>query len=225
MGEKERLEKPKLPVVGDSTHKVLETGLKWQRGALLGSGSFGKGMSVVHVHASTDIWPVYLGLNLDSGELIAVKQVELVGDVTMHVPELAALQHEISVMRTLNNENIVRYLGSSIEENVFNIFLEYVPGGSIASLIRKFSKLNEKIIRLYTKQILLGLEYLHSHQIIHRDIKGANILVDNKGVIKLADFGASRRLEGLFAQTGEGCRSLKGTVRHCCSARCTVTNE
>lgn len=196
LGEKERLEKPKLPV-GDAPHKVLETGLKWQRGALLGSGSFGK---------------VYLGLNLDSGELIAVKQVELVGDVTMHVSELAALQHEISVMRTLNNENIVRYLGSSIEENVFNIFLEYVPGGSIASLIRKFSKLNEKIIRLYTKQILMGLEYLHSHQIIHRDIKGANILVDNKGIIKLADFGASRRLEGLFAQTGEGCRSLKGTI-------------
>jgi serine/threonine protein kinase len=164
---------------------------------------------------SIDTRAVYLGLNLDSGELIAVKQVELVGDVTMHVSELAALQHEISVMRTLNNENIVRYLGSSIEENVFNIFLEYVPGGSIASLIRKFSKLNEKIIRLYTKQILMGLEYLHSHQIIHRDIKGANILVDNKGIIKLADFGASRRLEGLFAQTGEGCRSLKGTVRGC----------
>lgn len=168
---------------------------------------------------------MYLGLNLDSGELIAVKQVELVGDVTMHVPELAALQHEISVMRTLNNENIVRYLGSSIEENVFNIFLEYVPGGSIASLIRKFSKLNEKIIRLYTKQILMGLEYLHSHQIIHRDIKGANILVDNKGIIKLADFGASRRLEGLFAQTGEGCRSLKGTVSSVSCVRCASTKR
>jgi serine/threonine protein kinase len=110
--------------------------------------------------------------------------------------QIEALQQEISVLRTLQHENIVRYLGCSVEDNTFNIFLEYIPGGSIASVIKKFSSLNESVIRRYTKQILMGLEYLHSHQIIHRDIKGANILVDNKGVIKLADFGASRKLEG-----------------------------
>jgi serine/threonine protein kinase len=110
--------------------------------------------------------------------------------------QIEALQQEISVLRTLQHENIVRYLGCSVEDNTFNIFLEYIPGGSIASVIKKFSSLNENVIRRYTKQILMGLEYLHSHQIIHRDIKGANILVDNKGVIKLADFGASRKLEG-----------------------------
>jgi len=120
------------------------------------------------------------------------------------------LQHEIEVLKTLKHENIVQYLGSSVEDDVLNIFLEYVPGGSIASLIRRFGPLNENIVRLYTKQILHGLHYLHNHKIIHRDIKGANILVDNKGGIKLADFGASKKLEHLVA--GTDANSLKGTL-------------
>ena len=53
------------------------------------------------------------------------------------------------------------------------------------------------MIKIYTKQILLGLEYLHGNGIMHRDIKGANILVDNTGLVKLADFGASKKIESL----------------------------
>lgn len=99
-------------------------------------------------------------------------------------------------MRGLDHENIVRYYGTSQEEGVLNIFLEYVPGGSISSLLAKFGCFSEKVIRVYTRQILHGLDYLHRHKIVHRDIKCANILVDNNGVVKLADFGASKRLEG-----------------------------
>ncbi|XP_050898386.1 mitogen-activated protein kinase kinase kinase NPK1 [Lathyrus oleraceus] len=65
------------------------------------------------------------------------------------------------------------------------------------------------VIRTYTKQLLEGLEYLHNNRIIHRDIKGANILVDNKGCIKLADFGASRKVVELA--TINGAKSIKGT--------------
>jgi hypothetical protein len=57
--------------------------------------------------------------------------------------------------------------------------------------------LKESVLKIYTRQILTGLEYLHAHQIMHRDIKGANILVDNTGLIKLADFGASKKIEDL----------------------------
>ena len=99
-------------------------------------------------------------------------------------------------MRGLNHENIVQYKGTSFEENHLNIFLEYVPGGSISSLLAKFGGFSESVIKVYTRQILSGLEYLHRHHIIHRDIKGANILVDNNGIIKLADFGASKKLQG-----------------------------
>ena len=55
----------------------------------------------------------------------------------------------------------------------------------------------ETVVKVYCRQILLGLEYLHKNHIMHRDIKGANILVDNAGRIKLADFGASKQIEDL----------------------------
>ena len=55
----------------------------------------------------------------------------------------------------------------------------------------------ETMVKVYCRQILLGLQYLHSNHIMHRDIKGANILVDNAGRVKLADFGASKQIEDL----------------------------
>lgn len=75
-------------------------------------------------------------------------------------------------------------------------------------MIQKYAPLSEQLIRLYTKQILKGLEYLHSHQLIHRDIKAANVLVDRKGVCKLSDFGTAKMIFGM----DEKLNSLKGTV-------------
>ena len=91
-----------------------------------------------------------------------------------------------------------------------HIFLEFVPGGSIAGLLSKFGPFAERVVAVYTRQILEGLAYLHRNQIMHRDIKGANILVDNTGVVKLADFGASRQLADLVTMES-GFKSMKGT--------------
>ena len=155
---------------------------------------------------------VYMGLNLDSGELIAVKQVCIAqNNVTKdraqsHIREL---EEEVKLLQNLSHPNIVRYLGTAREEEALNIFLEFVPGGSISSLLGKFGSFTETVIRMYTRQLLLGLEYLHSNHIMHRDIKGANILVDNKGCIKLADFGASKKVVELA--TISEAKSMKGT--------------
>jgi serine/threonine protein kinase len=92
--------------------------------------------------------------------------------------------------------NVVKYyyVDTTKDKTGVDIILEFVPGGSIRNLLNKFEAFDEKLIKIYTRQILEGLSYLHSKDIVHRDLKCANILVDNKGIIKLSDFGASKQL-------------------------------
>ena len=185
--------------------------IKWMRGALIGQGSFGS---------------VYLALHAITGELMAVKQVDVPskgsaasggGEVDRRV---AAMRREIDLLRDLHHPHIVQYLGSNSADDKFNIFLEYVPGGSVAAMLNSYGKLNEPLIRNFVRQILSGLSYLHSRDIIHRDIKGANVLVDGKGNITISDFGISKRVEGsnlgLAAGGGKGAHanrsSLQGSV-------------
>lgn len=83
-----------------------------------------------------------------------------------------------------------------------------MAGGSIFNLLQKYGKFNESLIRVYTKQILEGLEYLHVNNVVHRDIKGGNVLVDKNGVCKLADFGNAKR----FIEGTDQASSIKGTA-------------
>lgn len=69
--------------------------------------------------------------------------------------------------------------------------MEYLENGSLDSLIKKFGKLPEKLVVIYIQQVLQGLEFLHSKNCIHRDIKGGNILTTKDGEVKLADFGVA----------------------------------
>ena len=165
---------------GDSWDNV-----QWMQGALIGQGSFGS---------------VFLALHAVTGELMAVKQVEMPSNTNSVLDRkkenmLNALKREIDLLRDLHHENIVQYYGSNSDEEHFNIFLEYVPGGSVAAMLQSYGSLQEPLIRNFVRQILAGLSYLHNMDIIHRDIKGANVLVDNKGNIKISDFGISKRVE------------------------------
>jgi serine/threonine protein kinase len=75
--------------------------------------------------------------------------------------------------------------------------MEYVPGKSLDVLLEKFGAFHEKMIRSYTKQLLLALAYCHKNRVVHRDIKGKNILVDTKGRLKLADFGSAKKFSSM----------------------------
>jgi mitogen-activated protein kinase kinase kinase 3 len=75
-----------------------------------------------------------------------------------------------------------------------SVYLEYVSGGSIHKLLQEYGAFGEAVLRNYTAQILSGLAYLHGRNTVHRDIKGANILVDPNGDIKLADFGMAKHV-------------------------------
>jgi mitogen-activated protein kinase kinase kinase len=177
-------------------------GLRWMKGTLIGAGSFGS---------------VYLALNSLTGELMAVKQVEMptnAKDDARKQSMIDALSREIALLRDLQHPNIVQYLASSKEDNCFNIFLEYVPGGSVAAMLNNYGPLKEPLVRNFVRQILQGLAYLHGKNIIHRDIKGANVLVDNKGGIKISDFGISKKVEaGLLNSSAAHHRpSLQGSV-------------
>ncbi|KAI1006641.1 Mitogen-activated protein kinase kinae kinase [Podosphaera aphanis] len=180
---------------------------KWMKGALIGQGSFGS---------------VYIALHAVTGELLAVKQVEAPSPGTNSVTDsrkksmIDALKREISLLRDLQHPNIVQYLGASSSTDHLNIFLEYVPGGSVQTMLNSYGVLREPLIRNFVRQIVTGLAYLHGREIIHRDIKGANILVDNKGGIKISDFGISKKMEAsnLLGATGNNKNrsSLQGSV-------------
>jgi len=78
-------------------------------------------------------------------------------------------------------------IDSALEEGVLNIILEYVPGGSVASLVQAYGAFEESLAANWVLQVLRGLEFLHEHTIVHQNIKSSNVLVDNMGVIKISE--------------------------------------
>jgi mitogen-activated protein kinase kinase kinase 3 len=148
-------------------------------------------------------------MNDDSGKLMAIKQIKInMQNEETFAQKFAQIRKEIMFLETVEHEHIVKYMGSETTNDYLYIFMEYVPGGSIRELLHKFKTFDESVIRAYTRQILSGLQYLHSKKIAHRDIKGANILVSADGIVKLADFGCSKMLADFTVNTNN---SLKGT--------------
>ncbi|KAF6299011.1 mitogen-activated protein kinase kinase kinase 3 [Rhinolophus ferrumequinum] len=171
--------------------------INWRRGKLLGQGAFGR---------------VYLCYDVDTGRELASKQVQFDPDSPETSKEVSALECEIQLLKNLQHERIVQYYGCLRDraEKTLTIFMEYMPGGSVKDQLKAYGALTESVTRKYTRQILEGVSYLHSNMIVHRDIKGANILRDSAGNVKLGDFGASKRLQTI-CMSGTGMRSVTGT--------------
>ncbi|CAL9203790.1 unnamed protein product, partial [Musa hybrid cultivar] len=162
----------------------------WMRGALLGSGSYGM---------------VYEGIS-DEGIFFAVKEVSLLDQGSNAQQCILQLEQEIALLSQFEHENIVQYYGTDKEDSKLYIFLELVTQGSLASLYQKY-RLQDSQVSAYTRQILNGLNYLHERNIVHRDIKSANILVHANGSVKLADFGLAKEMTKFDAM-----KSCKGSV-------------
>jgi serine/threonine protein kinase len=130
----------------------------------------------------------------EKGKMCAIKEVKVISDDQTSKECLKQLNQEINLLNQLCHPNIVQYYGSELSEETLSVYLEYVSGGSIHKLLKDYGSFTEPVIQNYTRQILAGLAYLHGRNTVHRDIKGANILVDPNGEIKLADFGMAKHV-------------------------------
>uniref|UniRef100_A0A8C1QQM6 Mitogen-activated protein kinase kinase kinase 1 n=1 Tax=Cyprinus carpio TaxID=7962 RepID=A0A8C1QQM6_CYPCA len=174
-------------------------GKEWLKGQQIGLGAFSS---------------CYQAQDVGTGTLMAVKQVTYVRNTSSEQEEVVeALREEIRMMGLLNHPNIIRMLGATCEKNNYNLFVEWMAGGSVSHLLNKYGAFKEGVIINYTEQLLRGLSYLHENQIIHRDIKGANLLIDSTGQrLRIADFGAAARLASKGTGAGEFQGQLLGTI-------------
>lgn len=150
--------------------------MRWQQGQFVGGGTFGS---------------VYAAINLDSGHMMAVKEIRL-QDPQMIPTIVSQIRDEMGVLQVLDHPNVVSYYGIEPHRDKVYIFMEFCSGGSLAGLLEHGRIEDETIIQVYALQMLEGLAYLHEAGVVHRDIKPENVLLDHNGVIKYVDFGAAK---------------------------------
>ena len=162
----------------------------WRRKELLGSGSFGR---------------VYAAEDTSSGRVFAVKSVAVLAnapssaDVARRNHDLDALENEIAVLSQLQHPNVVAFLGADTTQESGkshrNLHMELASAGNIGNAVSAHGgSLPLQLLQQYTRDILSGLQYLHSKNVVHGDIKGLNLLLTSQGSVKLADFGSARKL-------------------------------
>uniref|UniRef100_A0A665VYE9 non-specific serine/threonine protein kinase n=1 Tax=Echeneis naucrates TaxID=173247 RepID=A0A665VYE9_ECHNA len=132
---------------------------------------------------------VFKARNIKTAELAAIKIVKLdPGD------DITSIQQEITMMKECKHKNIVAYFGSYHRNTKLWICMEYCGGGSLQDIYHVTGPLREKQIAYMCRETLQGLYYLHETGKMHRDIKGANILLTERGDVKLADFGVAAEI-------------------------------
>ncbi|XP_078136943.1 TRAF2 and NCK interacting kinase b isoform X7 [Sander vitreus] len=150
---------------------------------LVGNGTYGQ---------------VYKGRHVKTGQLAAIKVMDVTGD------EEEEIKAEINMLKKYSHHrNIATYYGAFVKKNPPGIddqlwlVMEFCGAGSITDLIKntKGNTLKEEWIAYVCREILRGLTHLHQHKVIHRDIKGQNVLLTENAEVKLVDFGVSAQLD------------------------------
>lgn len=142
---------------------------------------------------------VYLAEDMMFQGLVALKQYECNFEESGTLREI--LITEVKMMRKLSHPNIIKYFGLYVPDDsfeglsVYNVIMEYVPGGSLADKLKSSGAFNLKQIQNVTKDVLQALVYLHSKNIIHRDLKPSNVLGND--IYKLSDFGICTQIKEL----------------------------
>ncbi|KAL0100391.1 hypothetical protein PUN28_019625 [Cardiocondyla obscurior] len=172
----------------DRVHiKARRVTFTWQRGIKIGQGRFGK---------------VYTVVNNQTGELLAMKEVQLQPGDHRAIRRVA---EELQIFEGIQHQHLVRYYGLEIHREEMLIFMEFCAEGTLESLVAGSGNgLPESLVRKYTHQLLSAVAAMHSHGIVHRDIKSANIFLTNEGnCLKLGDFGSAVQIKAHTTMPGE----------------------
>ena len=145
---------------------------------------------------------VLLAGDMQTGRQFAVKKMRTAG--ANLPPQLLRVRvAEIKVLERLSHPNIIVYHGCALTHESIDLYMEYVAGGTLAGWVKTYGAAREPLVWRFARGIAQGLAYLHAEGIMHRDVKGSNVLLALDGTPKLADFGCSRLLVDMSATEAE----------------------
>lgn len=165
---------------------VGKNGTTYLRSArVLGRGSFGS---------------VYLGMNIHSGRLVAIKFLPMPSDDS----GLAAVEAEVIIMQCVKDTHVVEFVTYAFEGSHIVLVMECMMAGSLQNMISAFTVIPSATVHLFMRDVLRGLNKLHSMGVVHRDVKPHNVLLSLAGNCKISDFGASAWLHQLARKEAQG---------------------